>query len=558
MAFDASVVKCFVKEAKEILINAKIDKVHQPQKEEILLSIRTLNGNKKLCISADPSCPRIYLTEEKFKNPETAPMFCMLLRKHLVSARIVDIAQYDFERIIVITLKGYDELSDLTTKKLIIELMGKYSNIILTDAEDKIIDSIKRIDISSSLQRQILPSLTYRYPEKQNKLNPLECSFENINLDCDEPEKTIMLTFYGISKLTAREIVYLAECTDTLPALNTIFDKIKTDSFMPCIIYNEDGSPLDFSAIDILQYESVLTKKTFATISQTIEEFYYEKALKLRLGNRSAQLQKILTNNIERCRKKLAIFNKQLLDCADREKYKQFGELITANLYQIKDGDSSVTLLNYFDESYPEITIVLDKDISPSKNAQKYFAKYTKAKMTEEQSIIQKDKTEKELEYLESSLDCLLRATTLDEIEEIKEELISEGYVSDSNSKKKKTKNASVSMPKEVLFDGYTIYVGRNNRQNDYLTLKLARSNDMWLHTKNIPGSHVIIVKKQEEEIPDNVIVEAAKLAAINSKAKGMAKTPVDFTTVKNVKKPSGAKPGMVIYDNYNTTYVTP
>lgn len=558
MAFDASVVKCFVKEAEGILMNAKIDKIHQPQKDEIIITLRTLKGNIKLHISANPNYPRIYLTDNKFDNPEVAPMFCMLLRKHLLSYKITSVTQYDFERIIVINMQGYDELSDLTSKTLIVELMGKYSNIILLDRDAKIIDSIKRIDISTSTVRQILPTLTYHFPPKQDKINPLEYNFDNLDINQDNPEADIMSKIYGIGKITAREICHIAENNDYNYSLNKIFNEVKNDKFRPCVIYNTDNSPLDFSAIDITQYEDKLLVEYTENISKAIEKFYHQKAVRQKLSNYSYQIEKLISNNIERCIKKLKIFRQQLLDCKDREQFKQLGELITANIYQIKDGSNEVTVLNYFAKDYPEITIKLSSELSPSQNAQKYFSKYNKAKITEEQSIIQIEKTEKELNYLETVADALSRAETIQEILEIKEELATEGYISiqEQNKKKKKQKTETF-RPKEYEIDGYTVFVGKNNHQNDYLTLKIARSHDMWLHTKNIPGSHVIIVKKQEEEIPDKIIIEAAKLAAANSKAKSGAKTPVDFTEVKNVKKPSGAKPGMVIYDNYNTTYVS-
>lgn len=558
MAFDASVVKCFVKEAQDALINAKIDKIHQPQKDEIIFSLRTLSGNTKLHISANPNFPRIYLTNNKFENPEVAPMFCMLLRKHLMSYKITNVSQYDFERIIMIDFQGYDELSDPTTKRLIIELMGKYSNIILTDKDNKIIDSIKRIDVSTSTVRQILPMLTYVFPAKQDKINPMEYNFDNFTINQENPEADIMSKIYGIGKITAREICHIAETSTYEDALKKVFNSIKEECFKPCVIYNTDLSPLDFSSIEIKQYEDKLKVEYTKTISDAIEKFYYQKAVRQKLSNYSYQLEKLVSNNIDRCTKKLKIFKQQLLDCKDREKFKQYGELITANIYQIKEGMLEITVLNYFDESYPEITIKLAPELSPSQNAQRYFSKYNKAKTTEKQSKLQIEKTEKELSYLETVADALSRADNIPEILEIKEELTLEGYIThQEQTKKKKKQKAEVYKPKEYDIDGYKVYVGKNNRQNDYLTLKIARSHDIWLHTKNIPGSHVIIVKKQEEEIPDKIIIEAAKLAAANSKAKSGAKTPVDFTEVKNVKKPSGAKPGMVIYDNYNTTYVS-
>lgn len=555
MAFDAAVVNCFIKQAKDKIINAKIDKIHQPQKDELYIALRSLNGNIKLYISANASYPRIFLTDSKYDNPSVPPMFCMLLRKQLTSGRITDIYQVDYERIIVIEIECYDELRTLTKRKLIIEIMGKHSNIILTDKDDKIIDSIKRIDISTSSVRQILPTLTYTLPPKQeNKYMPFPENSNLVSGNTETLEKEIMEKFYGVSRLTAREVEFLSEYGGTLNAVNSVFSKLENGDYSPCIIYRSDNTPVDFSAIKITQYGTDYKTEENSSISYIIEKFYYEKALFLRLGQSSAHLLKIVTNNIERCEKKLGIFKKQLLDSSKRDKYKEYGELITANLYQISENAEFIEVTNYFDENLGLVKIKLDPSISPAKNAQKYFAKYNKAKVAEEQAHLQIKRTEKELNYLETVLDAIQRVTSNEDIKEIKEELASEGYIhSEINPKKKKE---TVSMPKKHEIDGFTVYVGRNNRQNDYLTLKIARSNDIWLHTKNIPGSHVIISKPVDREIPDEIILEAAKLASLNSKAKGGAKTPVDYTLVKNVKKPSGAKPGMVIYDHYNTIYV--
>ena len=393
-------------------------------------------------------------------------------------------------------------------------------------------------------------------PPEQDKINPLDCDFDTLPDYVPEPEKYVMTNFYGISKLTAREIAHLTQNAPFNQVMKDIFTKISENNFSPCAIYGPDSVPIDFSAIEILQYGDDFEKYQSESISEVCEKFYYEKALALRLSQFSASLVKIVSNNIERCKKKLAIFNQQLLDSAKRDKYKEYGELITSNLYRIKHGDKSVSVENYFKEDMPLVEIKLDDSISPSQNAQKYFTKYNKLKTSEEQAHIQLKSAGDELLYLESVYDELQRARTISEISEIKEELSQEGYIASSVSRKKK-KDAPAS-PDKHDFEGYTIYVGKNNKQNDYLTLKLAKNSDLWFHTKEIPGSHVIVVKKPDEEIPDNVILKAATLASVHSKAKGAAKTPVDYTIVKNVKKPNGAKPGMVIYDNYNTLYINP
>lgn len=556
MAFDACVIKCFSHQASEILADARIDKIHQPQKDELYISLRGQKGAIKLYISANPSYPRIYFSNEKIENPNEPPMFCMLLRKHLGSGKIRSIYQLGFERILVFEIECKNELMEITTKKLIVEIMGKHSNIILTNSDDVIIDSIKRIDISTSSVRQILPQLKYKIPPEQDKINPLDCDFDSLPEYVPEPEKYVMTNFYGISKLTAREIAHLSDGKAFNEVMRDIFTKVSANEFYPCVIYGSDATPVDFSAINITQYGEDFNKFSSESISEVCEKFYSEKALYLRLSQFSATLNKLVSNNIERCKKKLAIFNQQLLDSSKRDKYKEYGELITANLYRIKQGDKSVCVENYFKEDMPLVEIKLDESISPSLNAQKYFTKYNKAKTAENQAHIQIKSATDELLYLESVHDELQRARTISEISEIKEELVQEGYITSTDSRKKK--KGTPSAPDKYNFDGYTIYVGKNNKQNDYLTLRIAKNSDLWFHTKNIPGSHVIVVKKPDEEIPDSVILRAAELAATHSKAKGSAKTPVDYTIVKNVKKPAGAKPGMVIYDNYNTLYINP
>ncbi len=556
LAFDAAAVKCFVFEAQNKLINGKIDKVYQPQKDEICFSIRTIGSHLKLYVSANPNYPRIFFSNEKNENPSVAPMFCMLLRKHLTSGRITAISQYDFERIIKIEIESFDELLELTKKNIYIELMGKFSNIILTDKDNKIIDSIKRIDISTSSIRQILPGLTYKFPPAQDKINPLSNQL-TINLieSMDLSESEIMSKFYGISKIIAREIIHLANNKDKLSAFTDVFSRISENKFSPCVIYN-DETPVDFSVIPITQYGPGTIIKECSSVSEAIETFYREKSLKFRIQQNIQSILKTVNNNIERCRKKLKIFNQQLLDSAKREQYKQYGELITANIYKISPGDTEVEVCNYFEEGMPSITIKLDPNIPPSKLAQHYYTKYNKAKTAETQAHIQIESATRELEYLESVSEALMRVRETSDIKEIRDELIQEGYIKDIDTSSKRKKKNDIPQLKKEIIEGYTVYIGRNNKQNDYLTLKIAHSTDIWLHTKNIPGSHIIVIKKPNEEIPESVIIAAAKLAAINSKAKGLAKTPVDYTSVKNVKKPSGAKPGMVIYDNYNTVYV--
>jgi predicted ribosome quality control (RQC) complex YloA/Tae2 family protein len=556
MAFDSSVVKCFVKEANEIIINSRIDKIHQPQKDELCISLRTYSGNKKLYISANSGVPRIFITDSKSDNPSAPPMFCMLMRKHLSGGKITKIYQVDFERIIVFEIEAHNELMDLVTKKIIVEIMGKHSNIVLTDDSNTIIDSIKRIDVSISSVRQILPGLKYIFPPAQEKINPLEYSDQMPVLNSTDVEKYILNNFYGISKLTAAEIAWRTQNERINHVIKDIYEEISEDMFQPCIIYNNDGTPFDFSAHKINQFNNDYKIEYNSSISYIIETFYSKKALRLRINQHSMELTKIVNNNISRCNKKIAIFEKQITDSKDRDKYMQYGELITANYYKIDKNAEYIDVDNYFDENMSVLRIPLDITISPAKNAQKYFAKYNKMKNAEVNAKKWLEIVKNELEYLESVADEIQRMDSINDLKEIKDELIEQGYIAAVQTKRKK--DQQVSSPNKFIFNDYEIYVGKNNKQNDYLTLKIARSQDIWLHTKNIPGSHVIISKKQNEEIPDEVILYAGKLAATYSKAKASAKVAVDYTIVKNVKKPSGAKPGMVIYENYNTIYVSP
>ncbi len=556
MAFDSSVIKCFVYEANNKILNAKIDKIHQPQKDELNISLRLNSGSLKLYISANPSYPRIYFTNSKSENPLSPPMFCMLIRKHLTGGKIINISQYGFERVIVMEIEAFNDLMEITVKKLIIEIMGKHSNIILTEYDGTIIDSIKRIDVSTSAVRQVLPGLKYVFPPTQDKIDPLTFEGDQLTLPDTDVEKFMLSKFFGISKLTASEIAYRTQFERISDVIYKLFENVRLNKFQPCLIYDSTGELLDFSAVEIKQFSKEYKIEYLDSISDVIESFYNKKALKMRIIQKTAQLTKIISNNISRCKKKLAIFENQLADSSKRDKYMQYGELITANCYKFKNNCEYIDVENFYDPEMKIIRIPLDSSISPSKNAQKYYAKYNKLKTAEEQALQWIKIVTDELNYLESVSDEISRIEKISDINEIREELIEQGYIKDSTVKKKKQDEPS--KPEKVVYENYEIYIGKNNKQNDFLTLKIARSNDLWFHTKNIPGSHVIISKKINEEIPDNVILKAAKLAALHSKAKGAAKTAVDYTSVKNVKKPSKAKPGMVIYDNYNTIYVNP
>lgn len=578
MSYDGIVTASVVSELKNKLINSRIDKIHQPENDEIVMSLRSPNGNYKLLLCANSSNPRVHITNTSKENPITAPLFCMLMRKHLSSGKIIDISQQDFDRIIKLDIESYTELGDLTVKSVIIEIMGKHSNIILINSDKKILDSIKHVDFTVSAVRQILPGLIYELPPKQDKLSPKMAGYNEI-LEIVQKfpngtliDKNILSEFLGLSPLISREIVYrffgetrvfseeLKENDKENFARHifNFFTDILDKKFSPCLILDKSTKkPSAFSCVKLSQYENIGITESNDSISEIIESFYVNRDIHDRITQKSAHLVKLLNNNIDRCEKKLKIHTENLEKSKNREKYKIFGDLITANMYMLEYGMSEARVTNYYSENAETVTIPLKPELSPSKNAQRYYKLYNKQKTTEKYSAEQIKSAKEEKYYLETVLESLSKAESQAEIFEIQEELSEQGYIAKINSKKKKFQKKSKPM-KFVSSDGYTILIGRNNKQNDELTIKMAYSTDIWLHTKIIPGSHTIIRTNGGEEVPKRTILEAAQLAAYFSKAKNSTQVPVDFTEVKNVKKPNGAKPGLVIYDFYNTVYVQP
>ncbi len=571
MALDAVCMRGIAKELSGKIINGRIDKIHQPENDEIVIHIRTYEENFRLVISANSAHPRIHFTERTKKNPMTAPMFCMLLRKHIGSGKITAVEQIGFERIIKISVESYDELGDLTVKHIIAEIMGRNSNIILVNDEMKIIDSIKRVDFTVSSVRQVLPGLKYELPPQQDKV-PLINIDAGTSFDFSKPQtvdKIIMNTVSGISPMTAREIVYSVFGTTDIsaPELNLnkqsavkaelmrFAENVKNDNLEPCIIKDRvTGKMIDFSAIDIKQYQNMAQVMKTDSFSKALDDFYYLRDLHERMRQKSADLVKLLNNAAERASKKINILTRTLHDAENKELYKIKGELITSNLYRINDGDKELNAENYYDDM-KLIKIALDPSMSPSGNAQRYFKKYNKAKTAEKEAAKQIETARASLEYIESTLAAVENAENESDLNEIRAELVSEGYLKRRTVQKKKKESA----PRRfVSSDGFDIYVGKNNTQNDYVTTKLANTSDLWFHTKNIHGSHVIIKLGVNKDVSRTAITEAAQLAAYYSKARESSQVPVDYTKIKNVKKPNGAKPGMVIYDGYNTIYVTP
>ncbi len=574
MSYDGIVTHCVVNELNNTIVGGKIDKVHQPERDEIIISIRTLNGVKRLLLSASASNARVHLTEVSKENPMTPPMLCMLMRKHLTGNKILKVEQQDFDRVIKIELEGRNELGDICKRYLITEIMGRHSNVILTDENNKIMDSAKHIDFTVSAVRQILPGLIYEAPPKQDKLLLNDYSLVELlsNLD-NSPEDTLLdkfllSNFMGMSPLLAREIVYRftgntkairgeVDTAGFLTFVDGILKDICENNFCPTLVISaDDKKPSAFSCLSLSQYEGKDELISYDSISQVIDNYYEKRAQKEHMNQRANHLLKLVNNNIDRCEKKLALHRENLEKSKNRDTYKIYGDLITANLYRLSYGEKELVCENYYSEDLNQVKIPLKEDLNPSQNAQRYYKLYTKAKMTEKFAIEQIDDAEKEKYYLESVKVSLENAENPTELSEIKDELADGGYVPKIKSKIKKQKKSEPM--KYTSSDGFEILVGRNNKQNDELTIRMAYSTDIWLHTKIIPGSHTIIRTEGGKDVPDRTILEAAQLAAYHSKAQNSSKVPVDYTAVKNVHKPNGAKPGMVIYDKYNTIYVDP
>lgn len=578
MALDGITASAIVSELNTALLGGRIDKIHQPVADEIRMTIRGLgSGAKKLILSANSAHPRIHLTESARENPMTAPLFCMVLRKHIAGGKIVEICQPNFERIIILRIESANEMGDITTKNLILEIMGKHSNLILTDETGKILDSIKRVTHEKSSVREVLPGKDYVFPPSQNKKNPLEAEKGDFlfSLHLQEGQKLqeyIYQTYTGISPLMAGEICARAgldasnACQETTigegEALFTAFDKtmaeIKANRYQPAIYYQKEHHRIvDFAVLEMTQFAG-LEKKPFDSVSALLEGFYQERDNAAHIRQKAHDMRRLVMSNIERCVKKKEIQMKTLKETKGMELWKKKGELLTANIYAVPAGVTTFRTIDYYEESMPEIEIAIDPMKSPAENAQKYFSKYNKAKRTLAALKIQQTQNDEELAYLESVLNALETAREDADLSEIRTELAESGYIRRQVQKKGMQKSKKAKPLHYISSDGYDIFVGKSNLQNDELTLRTAEPADIWMHTKDIPGSHVIIRTNGKGEVPDTTMEEAANLAAFYSKAKNSSMVPVDYTLRKNVKKPNGAKPGMVIYLTNRTIYITP
>lgn len=576
MALDGVFLRHIKRELEEKLLGARVDKIYQPNRDELTVAFRTREAAYRVLFSARADSARVHFTAAQLENPKQPPMLCMLLRKRLSGAKLTAIVQPDLERVLHFEFDAINELGDHVTLTLTSEIMGRYSNIILTGEDGKIIDALKRVDAEMSSQRLVLPGVTYRLPPPQEKRSVLEASSQEVTsalkaLPGDmELSKALLSVLQGVSPVVCREIAHRAgrgaeltvKTMDEEQYFRTgfFFQQVKEAAQnvtgTPHMAVSAQGKPLDFSFVDIHQYGTAAVVKETESFSKLLDDFYGERDHRERMRVREQDLLRLLSTHSERLSRKINHQRAELEQCAKREELRVAGDLISANLFQIEKGAPSVKLQNFYEESLPTVAIKLDPSLTPSQNAQKYYKEYRKAKTAEEKLNEQIDLANRELTYLDSVLDVLSRADTEQDLMEIRSELQEQGYLRAVREKKQKQPAVSAPM-KFTTKDGFTVLVGRNNRQNDRLTMKLANNNDIWFHVKNIPGSHTVLVTDGKSPTPA-AMEEAAALAALHSRAKDSAQVPVDYTQVRNVSKPQGAKPGMVIYVNYKTMFVTP
>lgn len=556
------------------LIGGRVEKIHQPSREEVIISIRTKNGSKKLYISANAGSARVHITENTVDNPQTPPMFCMLLRKRLGSGKLIDIRQDGLERILFLDFECVNELGDIVTVTLAVEIMGRCSNLIIVSGEGRVIDSIKRVDEEMSRERMVLPGMEYTLPPRDDRLNFLTCEPEEIKerLCATQPKelsKALIRIFEGISPILAREWAYFAGRgvhieSDTISSdqLDRLLFTIKRTREQvlegECcfsVVSDKEGQLKDFSFVRFSQFGTLMYTKELSGPSELLDYFYSERDRAARTKQRANDLFKLLMNLTDRTSRRIAAQREELDACADKDRAKLFGDLISANMYRIQKGDSSAVVENFYDEECPQVTIPLDVRKTPAQNAQHYYGEYKKSVTAEEKLAEQIQKGEEELQYLESVFDSLTRASSENDIIQLRLELREQGYVRYAGGKAKPPKALPPIEYKSS--DGFSILVGRNNKQNDQLSLKFAEKTDIWLHTQLITGSHVLILTDGETP-PDKTIEEAAVIAAVNSSGRDSGLVPVDYCLARYVKKPAGAKPGKVIFTNYKTAFVKP
>ena len=563
MPLDALCLTAVAEELRRAVVGGKIDKIYQPTRDEIVLFLRGQGENLKLLLSANPGHPGAHLTTLNRENPDKPPMFCMLLRKHLLGGRILELNQPPLERILDFRLETIDELGDRVERRLVLEAMGRSANLILLDGEGRIIDCIRRIDGDLSRgQRQVLPGLFYRLPAPPAKLNPFTLDEDGLRAALDnpmgkEPEKLLMDTFTGLSPLIAREIVFRAGGEEGLvQELLKLQNIVQQNNFTAYLLVRE-GKPVDFSFLPILQYGPETESIRQDSFSALLDGFYERREAAERVKQRGQDLVKAVTNARDRTARKLANQEKELAATFDREKLREQGDIITSNLHRMEKGMAVLHAQNFYDPDYGEIDIKLDPLLTPQQNAAKYYKDYNKAKKAEEMLTIQIEKGERELEYLNSVLENIRLAEGERDLGEIRQELTDTGYLRRAKTAAKREKRVAGKPMEFRSSSGLRITVGKNNSQNDQLTTKMAYKSDIWLHTQKIHGSHVILWLEGGEADAQS-LTEAAILAATFSQAGDSTRVPVDYTPVKYVKKPAGARPGMVVYTTYQTAVVDP
>lgn len=573
MAFDGFVMSNLAHELENCLVGGRINKIYQPEKDEIHLLIKNQKRTWRLLLSASASLPLIYLTEKSKSNPMTAPNFCMLLRKYIQNGKILKIEQPGMERILILHIEHTDEMGDLCTKQLIVELMGKHSNIIFASSDNKIIDSIKHISCQVSSVREVLPGRDYVLPPGQNKISLISMTQEDfysrVFSSALSLEKMLYTSFQGVSPVMARELCYRAgidskssasalseqEQTSLYEAACTAARQVSEGDFTPTIVFYEKA-PLEFSSLPLTMYEGFETT-THSSISKVLEEYYSQKEMLTRIRQKSSDLRHILTTALERTQKKYALQMRQLSDTEKREKYKIYGEMLHTYGYGLEPGAKELTCINYYNNE--EIKIPLNPDLDPMENAKQFFARYSKLKRTYEALSELTVETKDQLLHLESILTALDIATQEADLADIKEELIEYGYMKRKGGRRVKKGKEEKSTPLHYISsDGYHIYVGKNNYQNEELTFKFASGKDMWFHAKGMAGSHVIVRTEGAEELPDSTYEEAGRLAAYYSKGRQAPKVEIDYTQKRNLKKPPASRPGFVIYHTNYSLLIEP
>lgn len=556
MPFDGIVVKAVTNELKEKIIPGKINKIYQPTESELVFTIRSGGENHFLLLSIHPTYARFHLTEDVFRNPQEPPMFCMLLRKHMSGAIIEEIEQYGMERIVTFSIKTRNEIGDIVFRTLVIELMGKHSNVMLLDKEKgHIIDSLKHVSMAQNRHRTILPGQEYKLPPSQGKWNILDIDetdfLRKLDFNAGKMENQIVGVLEGFSPFAAKEVVAdagLGSTENYKEAFLVCKGKIAENAYSPAIYRNKKE---DFHVLPTSFFNG--EKENFSSANEMLDGFYSGKAKRDRVKQQAKDLYRFIKNEKDKNERKLKKHAQTMNKAENAEYYQKLGELLTANIYLVKQGDKSVTVIDYYDPDQNELTIELHPQKTPSENAQSLFKTYQKLKTSKQKVAEEIVKTKAEIAYLDQLLHQM-NVASVDDIEEIREELREEGYL--KKQYRRKPQKPTKPQPEEyVSSDGVLILVGKNNKQNEYVTTKLAHRDDIWLHTKDIPGSHVII---RDREPSEETLQEAAQLAAYFSKSKESSSVPVDYTKIRHVKKPNGAKPGYVTYDNQKTLFVTP